>query len=86
MVEVVSSMQSQFLEILEKDKVPVAVYLMSGIKLIGRIVSSDFNVIILEHNIREGQGTHQLIHKHAIATVLPIRNDFMGEVYREREK
>lgn len=60
-------LQDPFLNILRKESVPVAIYLMSGIKLQGVIVSFDAYVILLEQQVI------QMVYKHAISTVVPVR-------------
>jgi host factor-I protein len=61
------SLQDPFLNMLRKEGVPVGIYLMSGIKLQGVIVSFDAYVILLEQQII------QMVYKHAISTVVPVR-------------
>jgi host factor-I protein len=51
-----------------KDKVVITIYLLSGVKLSGRIKSFDKYSLILETNNQE-----QLIFKHAISTVVVTR-------------
>lgn len=58
--------QNEFLEALKAQGVPVAVYLVNGIKLQGTIVADDERVILL------GSSTsNQMIYKHAVSTVVP---------------
>lgn len=59
------NIQDGFLNSLRKEKSLVTVYLMSGVKLTGRIRSFDKFAVILDSN-----GMEQLIFKHAISTVL----------------
>ena len=59
--------QEPFLNALRRDKVPVSIYLISGIKLQGTIESFDQFVILLRH------ASNQLIYKHAISTIVPAR-------------
>jgi host factor-I protein len=59
------NIQDGFLNSLRKEKSLVTIYLMSGVKLTGRIRSFDKFAVILESN-----GMEQLIFKHAISTVL----------------
>ena len=58
------NIQDGFLNSLRKEKSLVTVYLMSGVKLTGRIRSFDKFAVILDSN-----GMEQLIFKHAISTV-----------------
>ena len=62
------SLQDPFLTALRKDRVPVSIYLVSGIKLQGQIESFDQFVILLRNSVS------QMIYKSAISTVVPARN------------
>jgi host factor-I protein len=59
------NIQDSFLNTARKDKAPITIYLMSGVKLTGRIRSFDKYSVVLETNNQE-----QLIFKHAISTVV----------------
>jgi len=59
------NIQDGFLNTARKEKLLVTVYLLSGVKLTGRIRSFDKYSLILESNSQE-----QLVFKHAIATVV----------------
>lgn len=63
------NIQDSFLNTVRKEKTHVTVYLMSGVKLSGRIKSFDKYSMILETNNQE-----QLIFKHAISTVVMTRS------------
>ncbi len=62
------SLQDPFLNALRREHVPVAIYLVNGIKLQGQIESFDNFVILLKNSVS------QMIYKHAISTVVPSRN------------
>ena len=62
------SLQDPFLNALRKDRIPVSIYLVSGIKLQGQIESFDQFVILLRNTV------NQMIYKSAISTVVPSRN------------
>lgn len=62
------SLQDPFLNILRKEKVPVSIYLVNGIKLQGQIDSFDQFVVLLKNSV------NQMVYKHAISTVVPARN------------
>jgi host factor-I protein len=62
------SLQDPFLNTLRKEKVPVSIYLVNGIKLQGLIESFDQFVILLKNTVS------QMVYKHAISTVVPARN------------
>jgi host factor-I protein len=59
------NIQEAFLNNARKEKTFLTIYLMSGVKLSGRIRSFDKYSVILETNNQE-----QLIFKHAISTVV----------------
>ncbi|HUS19048.1 MAG TPA: RNA chaperone Hfq [Terriglobales bacterium] len=59
------NIQDSFLNTARKDKAPITIYLLSGVKLTGRIRSFDKYSVVLETNNQE-----QLIFKHAISTVV----------------
>ena len=59
------NIQDSFLNTARKDKTQVTIYLLSGVKLTGRIRSFDKYSVVLETNNQE-----QLIFKHAISTVV----------------
>lgn len=62
------SLQDPYLNTLRKERVPVSIYLSSGIKLQGQIESFDETVIFLKNTVS------QMVYKHAISTVVPARN------------
>jgi host factor-I protein len=59
------NIQDSFLNNARKDKIVLTIYLMSGVKLSGRIKSFDKYSLVLETNNQE-----QLIFKHAVSTVV----------------
>jgi host factor-I protein len=59
------NIQDGFLNSARKEKTLVTIYLVSGVKLTGRIRSFDKYSVVLESNTQE-----QLIFKHAISTVV----------------
>ena len=62
------NIQEAFLNNARKDKTFLTIYLMSGVKLSGKIKSFDKYSVVLESNNQE-----QLIFKHAISTVVVSR-------------
>lgn len=68
------NIQDSFLNTARKDKAHVTIYLLSGVKLSGRIRSFDKYSVVLETNNQE-----QLIFKHAISTVVLGRVHHPGE-------
>ena len=69
------NIQDTFLNTVRKDKSPITIYLVSGVKLTGKIRSFDKYSVLLENNSQE-----QLIFKHAISTVVSGRAGMHGEV------
>ena len=61
------SLQDPFLNLLRKERVPVAIYLVNGIKLQGQVESFDQFVILLKNTVS------QMVYKHAISTIVPAR-------------
>jgi host factor-I protein len=68
------NIQDTFLNTVRKDKTPITIYLVSGVKLTGKIRSFDKYSVLLENNSQE-----QLIFKHAISTVVSTRSVLHGE-------
>ena len=62
------TLQDPFLNMLRKERVPVSIFLVNGIKLQGQIESFDQFVVLLRNSVS------QMIYKHAISTVVPSRN------------
>ena len=62
------SLQDPYLNLLRKERVPVSIYLVNGIKLQGQIESFDQFVILLKNTVS------QMVYKHAVSTVVPGRN------------
>ncbi|WP_455380884.1 RNA chaperone Hfq [Acidihalobacter prosperus] len=61
------TLQEPFLNLLRKDRVPVAIFLVNGIKLQGQIESFDQFVVLLKNSVS------QMVYKHAISTIVPSR-------------
>lgn len=68
MDKLAQNIQEAFLNTARKDRTFLTIYLMSGVKLSGRIKSFDKYSVVLESNNQE-----QLIFKHAISTVVVSR-------------
>ena len=73
------TLQDPFLNALRKDRIPVAIYLVNGIKLQGQVESFDQFVILLRNSV------NQLVYKHAISTIVPTRNVKMPRPDEESE-
>ena len=61
------TLQDPYLNALRKERVPVSIYLVNGIKLQGQIESFDQFVVLLKNTVS------QMVYKHAISTVVPAR-------------
>lgn len=68
------TLQDPFLNALRKDRIPVAIYLVNGIKLQGHVESFDQFVVLLKNSV------NQLVYKHAISTIVPTRTVKMPRV------
>lgn len=60
-------LQGTFLNTLRKNKIPVTLFLVNGIKLQGVITEFDNFSLLLQRD-----NHHQLVYKHAISTVMPM--------------
>lgn len=62
-----TALQDPFLNILRKERIPVSIYLVNGIKLQGQVESFDQFVVLLKNSVS------QMIYKHAISTIVPAK-------------
>ena len=80
------SLQDPYLNVLRKERVPVSIYLVNGIKLQGQVESFDQFVVLLKNTVS------QMVYKHAISTVVPSRAERVpllnaaGELEGEQEQ
>ncbi|WP_131782040.1 RNA chaperone Hfq [Legionella gresilensis] len=63
----INLLQDAFLNELRKEKVPVSIFLVNGIKLHGVVDSFDQYVVMLKNSVT------QMVYKHAISTVVPAK-------------
>ena len=63
------NLQDVFLNTIRKEKVPVTVFLVSGVKLQGVVTGFDNFSILLRRDSHV-----QLIYKHAVSTIMPTQN------------
>ena len=61
------TLQEPFLNALRKERVPVSIYLVNGIKLTGQVDSFDQFVVLLRNSV------NQMVYKHAISTIVPSK-------------
>ncbi|MEL6212322.1 MAG: RNA chaperone Hfq [Pseudomonadota bacterium] len=69
MSEKKQNLQDTFLNSVRKDKIPVTIFLVNGVKLQGVVSWFDNFCVLLK---RDGQS--QLVYKHAISTVMPSQS------------
>jgi host factor-I protein len=60
-------LQDPYLNALRKERIPVSIFLVNGIKLQGQIESFDQFAVLLKNTVT------QMVYKHAISTVVPSR-------------
>jgi host factor-I protein len=77
----VINLQDSFLnQVRKENNMPVIIYLINGFQLRGVVKGFDnFTVII------ENEGKQQLVYKHAISTITPLR-PFSGLMHERREE
>ncbi len=63
-----ANLQDLFLTRARRDRVPVTLFLMNGFQLRGTLTGFDAFVVVLD-----SEGRQQIIYKHAISTIAPIR-------------
>ncbi len=61
------TLQEPFLNALRRERVPVSIYLVNGIKLQGQVEAFDAYVVLLRNSVS------QMVYKHAISTIVPSR-------------
>lgn len=62
------NLQDSFLNQVRKENVPVTIYLVNGFQLKGHVRGFDNFTVILEH-----EGKQQMVYKHAISTISPLK-------------
>lgn len=62
------NLQDSFLNQIRKENIPVIIYLANGFQLRGSVRGFDSFTVILEND-----GKQQMVYKHAISTITPIR-------------
>ena len=63
-----ANLQDLFLTRARRDRVPVTLFLMNGFQLRGTLTGFDAFMVVLD-----SEGRQQVIYKHAISTIAPIR-------------
>lgn len=72
------NLQDAFLNQVRKDKIPVTVYLVNGFQIKGLVKGFDNFTVIIEMDQKQ-----QLVYKHAISTVSPVKS--IGNFYLENK-
>ncbi len=62
------NLQDTFLNQVRKENLPVTIYLVNGFQLKGLVRGFDSFTVVIEF-----EGKQQMVYKHAISTVMPIR-------------
>ena len=71
------SLQDPYLNALRREKIPVSIYLVNGIKLQGHIESFVQFALLLRNSVS------QMVYKHAISTIVPSKSVRLEETYSE---
>ena len=66
MADRAQNLQDTFLNYVRKNKVPLTIFLINGVKLTGVVTSFDNFCVLLRRD-----GHSQLVYKHAISTIMP---------------
>lgn len=69
-----NNLQDIFLTRARKENLPVTLFLVNGFQLRGTISGFDCFVVVLD-----SEGKQQVIYKHAISTIVPLRSIFLME-------
>lgn len=81
MIKSQANLQDGFLNQCRKENIPVTVYLVNGYQLKGLIKGFDNFTVVLEN-----EGKQQLVYKHALSTVMPMRNVNLSQATAARDE
>ena len=70
-----TNLQDLFLLRIRQDRLPVTLFLMNGFQMRGTIAGFDAFVVVLDSD-----GRQQVIYKHAVSTIVPIRSVELREM------
>ena len=62
------NLQDYFLNQARKEKIPLTIFLMNGVQMKGIVRGFDSFVVVIESD-----GRQQMVYKHAISTMIPLR-------------
>lgn len=63
-----NNLETRFLEQVRQDRIPLTLFMMNGFQMRGVIVGFDETAVVVDSD-----GRQQMVYKHAISTVAPIR-------------
>lgn len=75
------NLQDYFLNQARKEKIPMTVFLMNGVQMKGLIRGFDNFIVIIESD-----GKQQMVYKHAISTVIPMRHIDMSLLSKQDDE
>jgi host factor-I protein len=75
------NLQDGFLNQCRKENIPVTIYLVNGYQLKGHIKGFDNFTVVLEN-----EGKQQLVYKHALSTIMPLRNVNLAQAMAPKEE
>jgi host factor-I protein len=75
------NLQDYFLNQARKDKIPLTVFLMNGVQMKGQVRGFDSFIVIIESD-----GKQQMVYKHAISTIIPLRHVDMTAVSKQDDE
>ena len=75
------NLQDGFLNQLRKESIPVTIYLVNGYQLKGHVKGFDNFTVVLEN-----EGKQQLVYKHALSTIMPMRNVNLNQALAPKDE
>lgn len=75
------NLQDFFLNQARKERIPLTVFLMNGVQMKGQVRGFDNFIVIIE-----SEGRQQMVYKHAISTIIPIRSIDMSGLTKQDEE
>ncbi|CCJ32636.1 MULTISPECIES: RNA chaperone Hfq [Caloramator] len=81
MVKNANNLQDVFLNGARKNKIPVTIFLVSGVQLKGNVKGFDSFTVILE-----SEGKQMMVYKHAISTIVPAKPILYTTVNQEEKE
>jgi host factor-I protein len=75
------NLQDFFLNQARKERVPLTIFLMNGVQMKGQVRGFDNFIVIIESD-----GKQQMVYKHAISTIIPLRHIDMTVLNKQDEE